>query len=182
MVVLKSDTPFYGERNKRSPGQFWYLFMQCDFFLIYKNFNYGHCCNPLFAPHLFNHQCYDPCCYQLPLCQPRLYYSCHTSPWGEVSKRGVIWPEILSLSGFNKIENLLDLSVATRADFTEQQLINIANVTLNTIGKHQPYISEWFHLPLTKNLGKLQNLFLTSPLLYNSWARTTQNCQNLQAI
>ena len=34
MIVLKSTAPFYGEKNKRSPGQFWYLFIQCDFFYL----------------------------------------------------------------------------------------------------------------------------------------------------
>ena len=48
---------------------------------------------------------------------------------------------------FNKVEDLSDLSVAARANFTEPQLINIAFVILNTTEKYQPYIREWAHLP-----------------------------------
>ena len=48
---------------------------------------------------------------------------------------------------FNKVEDLSDLSVAARTDFSEQQLINIAYVILNNIGKYQPYIREWSRLP-----------------------------------
>ena len=48
---------------------------------------------------------------------------------------------------FNKVEDLSDLSVAARADFTEQQLINIAYVIMNSTGKYQPYIREWSRLP-----------------------------------
>ena len=48
---------------------------------------------------------------------------------------------------FNKVEDLSDLSVAARADFTEQQLINIAYVIINNTGKYQPYIREWSRLP-----------------------------------
>ena len=48
---------------------------------------------------------------------------------------------------FNKVEDLSDLSVAARADFSEQQLINIAHVIINSTGKYQPYIREWSRLP-----------------------------------
>ena len=44
---------------------------------------------------------------------------------------------------FNKVEDLSDLSTAARAEFTEQQLINIAYISINTTGKYQPYIREW---------------------------------------
>ena len=48
---------------------------------------------------------------------------------------------------FNKVEDLSDLSVAARADLSEQQLINIAYVILNNTGKYQIYIREWSRLP-----------------------------------
>lgn len=47
---------------------------------------------------------------------------------------------------FNKVEDLSDLSSAARADFTEQQLINIAYVIINKTGKYQAYIREWSRL------------------------------------
>ena len=47
---------------------------------------------------------------------------------------------------FNKVEDLLDLSIAARADFTEQQLINIAYVLLSANRKYQHYIREWSRL------------------------------------
>ena len=47
---------------------------------------------------------------------------------------------------FNKVEDLSDLSTAARAEFTEQQLINIAYVIINKTGKYQPYIREWSRL------------------------------------
>ena len=47
---------------------------------------------------------------------------------------------------FNKVEDPLDLSIAARADFTEQQLINIAYVLLTATGKYQHYIREWSRL------------------------------------
>jgi len=48
---------------------------------------------------------------------------------------------------FNKVEDLLDLSVAANADFTAQQLINIAYVIINRTGKYQTYIREWLRTP-----------------------------------
>ena len=48
---------------------------------------------------------------------------------------------------FNKVEDPSDLSIAARADYTEQQLINIAYVIINSTGKYQPYIREWSRLP-----------------------------------
>ena len=48
---------------------------------------------------------------------------------------------------FNKVGDLWNLSSAARADFTEQQFINIACVILNRTGKYQPYIREWSRLP-----------------------------------
>ena len=47
---------------------------------------------------------------------------------------------------FNKVEDLLDLSIAARADFTEQQLINIVYVLLTATSKYQHYIREWSRL------------------------------------
>ena len=47
---------------------------------------------------------------------------------------------------FNKVEDLSDLSAAARADFTEQQLINIAYVIITKTGKYQHYIREWSRL------------------------------------
>jgi len=44
---------------------------------------------------------------------------------------------------FNKLEDLSDLSAAARANFSEQQLINIAYVILNNTGKYQQYFREW---------------------------------------
>ena len=44
---------------------------------------------------------------------------------------------------FNIVEDLSDLSTAARANFTKQQLINIAYVIINSTGKYQPYIREW---------------------------------------
>ena len=48
---------------------------------------------------------------------------------------------------FNKVEDLSDFSTAARADFTEQQLINIAYVIISKTGKYQPYIREWTRFP-----------------------------------
>ena len=48
---------------------------------------------------------------------------------------------------FNKVEDLSNLSSAARANFTEQQLINIAYVIINKTGKYQQYIREWSRLP-----------------------------------
>ena len=38
---------------------------------------------------------------------------------------------------FNKAKDLLDLSIAARANFSEQQLINISYVLLTSTGKYQ---------------------------------------------
>ena len=44
---------------------------------------------------------------------------------------------------FNKVEDLLGLSVAAHADFTAPQLINIlAYIILNRTGKYQIYIRD----------------------------------------
>ena len=40
------------------------------------------------------------------------------------------------------------MSTAAKADFTEQQLIDIAYVIINKTGKYQPYIREWSRLPI----------------------------------
>ena len=52
---------------------------------------------------------------------------------------------------FNKVEDPLDLSIAASANFSEQQLINIAYVLLTSTGKYQHYISEWSRLALEQN-------------------------------
>jgi len=49
---------------------------------------------------------------------------------------------------FNKVEDLLDLSIAAQADYTSQQLINIAYVIINKTGKFSNDIREWNKLPL----------------------------------
>ena len=47
---------------------------------------------------------------------------------------------------FKKVEDLSNLSIAARADFSEQQLINIAYFILNNMGKYQIYIHKWSRL------------------------------------
>ena len=48
---------------------------------------------------------------------------------------------------FNKLEDLLDFSVAAHTDYSEQQLINIAYGILNNTSKYQHYIQEWSRMP-----------------------------------
>lgn len=48
---------------------------------------------------------------------------------------------------FNRLEDLLDLSVAAHADYSAPQLINIAYVLLNRTGKYQLYIRDWLRTP-----------------------------------
>ena len=47
---------------------------------------------------------------------------------------------------FNKVEDLSDLSIVARANFTEQQLMNITYVLLISTGKYQNYMQEWARL------------------------------------
>ncbi len=44
---------------------------------------------------------------------------------------------------FKKLGDFLDFSVAANADYSEQQLINIAYLILNNTSKYQHYIQEW---------------------------------------
>ena len=44
---------------------------------------------------------------------------------------------------FNKIEDLLDLSVAAQSDYTVQQLINITYVIINKTRKFGEFIRKW---------------------------------------
>ncbi len=61
---------------------------------------------------------------------------------------------------FNKVEDLNDLSIAARADDTEQQLINIAYVIINNTAKYQHYIREWTRLPpVQKTWGNFKTHF-----------------------
>ena len=47
---------------------------------------------------------------------------------------------------FNKVEDLLDFSIAAHADYTKQQLINIAYVIINNANNYQHYICDWSRL------------------------------------
>ena len=52
---------------------------------------------------------------------------------------------------FNKLEDLNDLSIATRADYTETQLINIVYVIINNTAKYQHYIRDWSRFQPAQN-------------------------------
>ena len=61
---------------------------------------------------------------------------------------------------FNKVEDLNDLSIAARADYSEQQLINIAYVIINNTAKYQHYIRDWSRLPpIQKTWGNFKTHF-----------------------
>ena len=60
---------------------------------------------------------------------------------------------------FNKIEDLLDLSVAAQSDYTVQQLINIAYVIINKTGKFGEFIRKWNHSTIVKNWNNFKIFF-----------------------
>ena len=47
---------------------------------------------------------------------------------------------------FNKLEDLLDLSMAANCGYTAQQIVGIAYLILNKIGKYGEYLREWNRL------------------------------------
>ena len=53
MIVSESCTPFTEKKISDLPANSGTYSYNAFFFLIYSNFNYGHCYNPPFAPHLF---------------------------------------------------------------------------------------------------------------------------------
>ena len=90
---------------------------------------------PVIFDYLFtNHGCVSPAMLQTEEAVKEMYYDI-THPIDVI---------------FNKIEDLNDLSIAARADYTEQQLINIAYVIINNTAKYQHYIHDWTRLPLVQ--------------------------------
>ena len=48
---------------------------------------------------------------------------------------------------FNKIDDLLELSIAAQCDYTAQQLIGIGYLIINRTGKYGEYVRKWNRLP-----------------------------------